>query len=69
MIPTVVRGHLARPGSPAEVYLLAWDALAWEAPSPDRLRAELEATHALQRERLRSHERCRLHELHRIRLQ
>ena len=54
MIPTVIRGHLARPGSPAEAHLLAWDALAWEAPSPDRLRAELEATHALQRERLQS---------------
>ena len=54
MIPTVVRGHLARPGSPAEAHLLAWDALAWEAPSPDRLRAQLKATHALQRERLRS---------------
>lgn len=46
MIPTVVRGHLARPGSPAEAHLLAWDALAWEAPSPDRLREELERVRA-----------------------
>lgn len=47
--PTVVRGHLARPGSPAEAHLLAWDALAWRAPDPDALRDELAEVHAWRR--------------------
>lgn len=51
MIPTVIRGHLATPGSPAEAHLVAWSELLDSTPDPDALRASLADTQRLQRER------------------
>lgn len=50
MIPTVIRGHLARPGSPAEAYLVAWSELSdRHLHDPSALHEELARARAWRR--------------------
>jgi hypothetical protein len=50
---TPIRGHLARVGSPAEAYLVAWAEVADRAGDPEVLRAELYSAQTTQHRRER----------------